>query len=411
MTAKQYPVLPFAARELRWQRTRDFMRDKDLDCLLVFGLKGRERYEGYLANEVLDGVVVFFAERDPVHLTWTHHRYTRRLAANMRDVRFWIDDVRVGPFGRGVVQALTEEGLTSSRIGVVGMTGSSAGEMEGLITHMMWDYVLNNLPEAEFEDMSLDFAQTMLPKTPQELEMVRFAAQAAEEACQTMLEMIRPGVREAEIYAAAVEVLHRNSCTTTYPHVIMSVGADDPGWAPPYWTYAGGASRTVQPGDLVQAEIMSCYGGFETQVQMSVAVEPVPKVLHTLHDIARDCYDAGLRALRPGAAFLDVARAMSEPLLKAGHYNMTPLVHSLTPAAFAGHIALNADQIPGQDSRRVFRTVEPISDLELVPGMAFAFEPNACTGQHRVNIGGTVVVGENGPDELNTVPCRMHVVS
>lgn len=128
MTAKQYPVLPFAARELRWQRTRDFMRDKDLDCLLVFGLKGRERYEGYLANEVLDGVVVFFAERDPVHLTWTHHRYTRRLAANMRDVRFWIDDVRVGPFGRGVVQALTEEGLTSSRIGVVGMTGSSAGK-------------------------------------------------------------------------------------------------------------------------------------------------------------------------------------------------------------------------------------------------------------------------------------------
>lgn len=92
----------------------------------------------------------------------------------------------------------------------------------------------------------------------------------------------------------------------------------------PYWTYAGGASRTVQPGDLVQAEIMSCYGGFETQVQMSVAVEPVPKVLHTLHDVARDCYDAGLRALRPGAAFLDVARAMSEPLLKAGHYNMTP---------------------------------------------------------------------------------------
>lgn len=237
MTAKQYPVLPFAARELRWQRTRDFMRDKDLDCLLVFGLKGRERYEGYLANEVLDGVVVFFADRDPVHLTWTHHRYTRRLAANMRDVRFWIDDVRVGPFGRGVVQALTEEGLTSSRIGVVGMTGSSAGEMEGLITHMMWDYVLSNLPEAEFEDMSLDFAQTMLPKTPQELELVRFAAQTAEEACQTMLEMIRPGVREAEIYAAAVEVLHRNSCTTTYPHVIMSVGADDPGWAPPYWTY------------------------------------------------------------------------------------------------------------------------------------------------------------------------------
>lgn len=283
--------------------------------------------------------------------------------------------------------------------------------MEGLITHMMWDHVLKNLPEAEFADVSLDFAQTMLPKTPQELELVRHSARAAEEACQTMLEITRPGIREAEIYAAVVEVLHRNSCVTTYPHVIMSVGADDPGWAPPYWTYAGGPSRVVQPGDLVQAEIMSCYGGFETQVQMAVAIEPVPKVLHTLHDVARDCYDAGLQALRPGAGFLDLAKAMSEPLLKAGHYNMTPLVHSLAPAAFAGHIALNAEQIPGQDARRVFRTVEPIRDLELVPGMAFAFEPNACTGQHRVNIGGTVVVGESGPDELNVIPCHMHTVS
>ncbi|MFE9324253.1 M24 family metallopeptidase [Nocardia sp. NPDC052278] len=411
MTAKSYPMLSLAARDLRWQRTRVFMQEKDIECLLVFGLKGRERYEGYLANEVLDGVVVFFADRDPVHLTWTHHRYTRRLAANMRDVHFWIDDVRIGPFGRGVVDAITESGLTSSRIGVVSLTGSSAGEMEGLITYMMWDYVLKNLPAAEFEDVSLAFAQTMLPKTQQELELVRFSAQAAEEACQTMLEITRPGVREAEIYAAIVEVLHRNSCVTTYPHVIMSVGADDPGWAPPHWTYAGGPSRIVQPGDLVQAEIMSCYGGFETQVQMSVAVEPVPQVLHMLHDVALDCYDAGLAALRPGTAFLDAARAMSEPLLKADLYNMTPLVHSLAPAAFVGHIALNAVQIPGQDANRVFNTIEPTQDLELVPGMTFAFEPNACTGQHRVNIGGTVVVGESEPEEFNTLPCRMSIVS
>ena len=28
----------------------------------------------------------------------------------------------------------------------------------------------------------------------------------------------------------------------------------------------------------------------------------------------------------------------------------------------------------------------------LQPGMVFAFEPNACIGNHRVNIGGTVIV-------------------
>jgi Xaa-Pro aminopeptidase len=40
----------------------------------------------------------------------------------------------------------------------------------------------------------------------------------------------------------------------------------------------------------------------------------------------------------------------------------------------------------------------------LEPGMVFAFEPNACTGNHRVNIGGTVIVTSTGCEELNHIP-------
>jgi Xaa-Pro aminopeptidase len=36
--------------------------------------------------------------------------------------------------------------------------------------------------------------------------------------------------------------------------------------------------------------------------------------------------------------------------------------------------------------------------------MVFAFEPNACLGHHRVNIGGTVVVTATGCEELNHIP-------
>lgn len=37
------------------------------------------------------------------------------------------------------------------------------------------------------------------------------------------------------------------------------------------------------------------------------------------------------------------------------------------------------------------------------PGMTFAFEPNACLGRRRVNIGGTVVATERGCEELNEI--------
>ena len=38
-------------------------------------------------------------------------------------------------------------------------------------------------------------------------------------------------------------------------------------------------------------------------------------------------------------------------------------------------------------------------------------EPNACLGKNRVNIGGTVIVNEQGAQELNPIPSEMRVVN
>jgi len=46
-------------------------------------------------------------------------------------------------------------------------------------------------------------------------------------------------------------------------------------------------------------------------------------------------------------------------------------------------------------------------DLVLREGMSFAFEPNACKGQRRVNVGGSVVVTKDRPGELNKLANRM----
>jgi hypothetical protein len=46
-------------------------------------------------------------------------------------------------------------------------------------------------------------------------------------------------------------------------------------------------------------------------------------------------------------------------------------------------------------------------ELPLVPGMTFAFEPSCVIGDHMVNVGGTLVVGEDGPIELNASTARL----
>lgn len=41
------------------------------------------------------------------------------------------------------------------------------------------------------------------------------------------------------------------------------------------------------------------------------------------------------------------------------------------------------------------------SDLELQPGMTFALEPNYVVGRQLAYLGGTVIIGEDEPIELN----------
>ena len=43
-------------RDRRWAWTRAFLAERDLQCRILFGPKGRERYAGYLSNECADGV-------------------------------------------------------------------------------------------------------------------------------------------------------------------------------------------------------------------------------------------------------------------------------------------------------------------------------------------------------------------
>jgi hypothetical protein len=87
----------------------------------------------------------------------------------------------------------------------------------------------------------------------------------------------------------------------------------------------------------------------------------------------------------------------------AGCWGYTPLVHSLGPHFLAGRTLVNQDQVK-LDVRYAGASAVRQRKAVLQPGMVFAFEPNACIGNHRVNIGGTVIVTATGCEELNHIP-------
>jgi Xaa-Pro aminopeptidase len=400
------PRLSLAERDRRWAKTRALMAEHSVDVLLVPGLRGRESYESYLSNESIQGIAVLPADRDPIYLTWSAFRIVGRTDPQ-NDRKYWIDDIRSGLLGPLVVDALSELGALSGRIGVVGINSKNPMELEGFVPYAIWDHVLKAAPKAEFVELSLPFGLMVLAKGPEELAVARHTAQVGELLAQRILEVARPGIRDSDLFAAIVETSYRAGLTLTPPSVIVKTGSDTVSWGPPEWGYSDDPPRTILAGDLVTCELMPTYAGIETQQQVQVSMGKITPQRRKLADLARAAYDAGLEAIKPGISFVELNDAMAKPVLQADCWHLSPMIHSVAPALLLGSLHGGALAHLGEEFPW-FKELPPAQDAVLEEGMLFSFEPNACIGRERVNIGGTVAVGPNGPEELNSLPNHLH---
>jgi Xaa-Pro dipeptidase len=400
------PVLSFATRDQHWVAVRQLMRERDLDCLVVGGFRARERYDTFLTDDYVEGSVVFPLEGEPVALTWTNMRVLRALDSAERGHELWVQDYRVAPDGAAAAWVVREKSA-GSRVGVVGLTSVAPTEMHGAIPATWWQQFTEALPGYSLSDVSVPYSDLMLVKTDEELALIRYAAQAAESACGVMRDVVEPGIGEEVVFAEVVREVIRHGMGLRYPEIVMNSGPHTLAWGPPRWTTRAEPPRRFQRGDIVCAEIMPAYGNQEVQVQMSVALDPISSTLQGCEQVAREAYEVGLREARPGLAFPDLVNAMAEPLRVAGCWAYTPLVHSVSPHFLLGRTPVNMPADLGVRYVGPASDLRPVRNVPLQRGMVLALEPNACLGDHRVNIGGTVIVTDQGVDELNAIPTRL----
>ena len=397
------PVLSLAERDRRWARVREVMRERRLDGLLVAGFRAREMYETYISDDYNEGCVVFPLEGDPVVITWANLRVMRARWSQERGTALWVSDYRVATSGDGVAEVFREKKLAEARVGVVGLSSQAPTEIYGAIPANFWAQFTAALPKAQCEDISEEFSHLMLVKSDEELAQVRYAARAAEAACKAMVEIVVPGIGEEVVFAEATREMLRYGIGLRYPIIVMNSGPATLSWGPPRWTTSAEAPRILERGDLLQAELMPLCGNQEVQVQMTVALDPLDGTSLKCERVARASYDAGIKVLQPGITFAELLTAMEEPHKSEGCWGYTPLVHSLGPHFLAGRTQVNQDQA-ALNVRFVGTNAVRQRKAVLQPGMVLAFEPNACIGKHRVNIGGTVIVTSSGCEELNHIP-------
>lgn len=145
---------------------------------------------------------------------------------------------------------------------------------------------------------------------------------------------------------------------------------------------------------------------------MAIHLKPENPILKELATIARRSYEIGLTTIRPGVTFQEVYEAMLGPIVEAGCWHMTPLIHSMNPQGWTSTRNFGIEQSHGIDEKYKTMKVIPMvkGNLVIKPNTIFEIEPNACRSKHRVNIGGTVIVTKDGAEELNKLPNQMWVV-
>lgn len=400
------PTLSLAERDRRWQRVRALMRQEKLDGLVVGGFRAREMYESYLSDDYNEGCVLFPLDGEPIVVTWAPLRVKRAQWSASRGHTLWIEDYRVAASGKAVADVVEEMGLATARLGVVGLRSIAPTEQYGSIPAAFWLDFAGALPQAQMRDFSEEFSHLMLVKSGEELAQMRYAAAAAESACRVVAEIAEEGVGEEQVFAEASAEMLRHGIGLRYPAIVMNSGPATLSWGPPRWTTRGEAPRTLQRGDLLQMELMPLCGNQEAQVQMTVALDPIDDLALKCEKAARASYEVGVQALKPGIDFRELLAAMEEPLKTAGCWGYTPLVHSVAPHFLNGSTLVNREGL--NLGVRLAGPPRAINRQRVIEaGMVFAFEPNACLGEHRVNIGGTVIVTPTGCEPLNEIPTRV----
>lgn len=282
------PRLSLRERERRWAAVRRAMRERGLECLVLFGSPSNwdftvanARYLAPIGGNAAFNVLVFPLEGEPTSFVFrpTFVEYWKR-------AQDWVVDVRArkGPWAQSVASRLKELGLEKAAIGLDGLAGPL--DPDGWLPHSVYAGLRELRPSAQLVNTDDMLERLRSIKNTEEIQVLEQAARLGDLMLAACRERARPGVRECEVYGKMMEVMLANG-----------------GEEPTLFLWAADASpfphpfrlptmRPLARGDLIICEIHPKYGGYFTHVERTFSLggarSRVPEDLRGLSGGLRD---------------------------------------------------------------------------------------------------------------------------
>lgn len=386
--------IPFTAAEYerRLTLTRRAMSEKGIDTLFVTdpsNMAWLTAYDGW-SFYVHQGVIVFH-DQDPI---W----WGRRQDANGAVRTVWMENERVHGYADNYVQSTERHPMQdlATRLRDLGAGKRIGVEMDNYyFSAKAFDVLRSEMSEHEFVDATALVNWQRGPKSEEELNFMRKAAQISDKIINGLVERVEPGVPKneivAEVYGDALRGVE--GAWGDYPAIVplLPSGSDA---AAPHLTWDG---RPFATGEATFFEISGCYRRYHAPLSRTIFLGEPDDTLKRAEAALIEGLEAGLDVARAGNRACDIANALAAPLERAG----------IERGARCGY-PIGLSYPPDWGERTVSLRAEDQTILQ--PGMTFHFMPGLWMDDWGLEITESIVIRESGPAEtLCNQPRKMFV--
>lgn len=260
-------------------------------------------------------------------------------------------------------------GITSGRIGI---------EVD-FIPAQYFGALRTGLPDARFVSALPCIEETTVIKFPEEVRILREAAQLADMATDAMMRAAEEGMTEKQLAAVAAVALSEGA--ENFSHLCVRTGENAYRLAPL------NTGRVIQRGDPIQLDIGYILSGYVSDINRTMIVGGPNAFQERILRIGVKMTRETIKALRPGARVCDIFRLAREIAADAdlSEYFIMP---------FIGHsIGINLHENP-------YVTIE--NDAAIESGMVICMEPGLyALGKGTCRYEDMVLVTPDGPEYLS----------
>jgi len=272
----------------------------------------------------------------------------------------------------------------------LGLDGKKIGVEPRQLRLLEFRHVKMGAPEADFPDASEALSSLRLRKEESEVQAIRRAVKAAQDALEATIPFIKIGKTEKEIASELTVQLLKHGSESEMPFSpIVSAG---PNSANPH---ASPSDRKLQRGDLLVVDWGATVDGYISDLTRTFAVGEVEPEFKKIAEIVLKANEAGRAAGRPGVPCANVDKAARQAIEAAGYgkYFTHRTGHGI---GMEGH---EEPYMRGDNMQMLY------------PGMAYTVEPGIyLSDRGGVRIEDNVVVTKDGVEVLSDMPRELRVV-